>query len=176
MHYMAVSASVLRAHIDYTAWASLRILRAAAALTPQELTHDFHTADRNVLGTLAHLFAADRIWLGRLSGAPRAGFITDADRDIGVLQNTWPELLERWQNWAADLSDERALAPIAFIDLKGVPLQQPLWQSIFHVVNHGTHHRGQVSGFLRSLGQPPPRTDLADFYREEASSVEHSRV
>jgi uncharacterized damage-inducible protein DinB len=176
MHYMAVSALVLRAHIDYTAWASLRILRAASALTPQELTHDFHTADRSVLGTLAHLFASDRLWLARLSGAPRAGFITDADRDIGVLQTAWPELLEGWQTWASDLTDERAIAPVAFIDLKGASLNQPLWQLIFHVVNHGTHHRGQVSGFLRSLGHPPPPTDLADFYREEASSVQHSRV
>jgi len=43
--------------------------------------------------------------------------------------------------------------------------QQPLWQVVLHAVNHGTHHRGQVSGFLRTLGHTPPVTDLSHFYR-----------
>ena len=37
--------------------------------------------------------------------------------------------------------------------------------ALYHVVNHGTHHRGQVSGFLRTLGRTPPVIDLAYFYR-----------
>jgi uncharacterized damage-inducible protein DinB len=32
-------------------------------------------------------------------------------------------------------------------------------------VNHGTHHRGQVVGFLRALGHTPPVVDLIHFYR-----------
>jgi uncharacterized damage-inducible protein DinB len=34
------------------------------------------------------------------------------------------------------------------------------------VVNHGTHHRGQVSGFLRSMGHTPPALDLIAYYRQ----------
>jgi len=163
---MSVSSGALRTHIDYTAWASLRLLNAAAALTPEELTHDFQTADGSVLGTLAHLFAADRIWLARLSGAPPASFVTDADRDLAAIQNGWQALLERWKTWAAELTDERALAPIAYHDLKGRPWNHPLWQLVLHVVNHDTHHRGQVSGFLRSLGHTPPSVDLIYYYRQ----------
>jgi uncharacterized damage-inducible protein DinB len=50
--------------------------------------------------------------------------------------------------------------------MKGRPWKQPLWQLVLHVVNHGTHHRGQVSGFLRSLGHTPPILDPIYFYRE----------
>jgi len=32
-------------------------------------------------------------------------------------------------------------------------------------VNHATHHRGQVSGFLRAMGHAPPPLDLIAFYR-----------
>ena len=164
---MSVSAGVLRTHIDFTAWATLRFLNAASELTPEELTHDFHTADRSILGTLAHLFAADRIWLARLKGEPTSHLAGDPGLDLPALQKDWPTLLELWKSWAAGLTDEQAVAQISYADMKGRPWKQPLWQLILHVVNHGTHHRGQVSGFLRSLGHAPPPTDLVYFYRHQ---------
>jgi uncharacterized damage-inducible protein DinB len=162
---MSVSADFLRSQIDYTAWASLLLLDAAAALTPEELTRDFQTADRSIVGTLAHIFAGDRIWLARVSGAPAPGFIDDEDRSPATLQTGWPPVLEGWKRWATTLTDAEAQAQFAYTDTKGRPWRQPLWQVVQHVVNHGTHHRGQVSGFLRSLGHAPPATDLHHYYR-----------
>lgn len=163
---MAVSADALRSHIDYTAWASLRLVDAAATLSPDDLNHDFRTADRGVLDTLVHTFAADRLWLSRLAGTPHPGFVTDADRSLAVLQTEWPAVLDRWKQWALGLTDEAALAPLAYVDMRGRHWSQPVWQLVLHVVNHGTHHRGQVAGFLRALGHKPPVLDLVYFYRE----------
>src|SRR5262249_47350111 len=87
--FMSVSADVLRTHLDYTAWASQLLVDAAAQLSPEELDRDFKTADRNVLNTLVHIYAADRLWLARLSGGPHPGFITDSDRSLSVLQKDW---------------------------------------------------------------------------------------
>jgi uncharacterized damage-inducible protein DinB len=159
-------ADIVRSHLDYTAWASQRLLDAAAQLTPEELTRDFGTADRSVLGTLAHIFAADRVWLARFTAAPPSVFISDADRDLGALQRNWPTLFDRWKLWVAGLDEEQLQAPFAYSDLKGNQWIQPLWQLTFHVVNHGTHHRGQVSGFLRGLGHTPPPVDLHFYYRQ----------
>lgn len=167
---MPLSADSLRLHIAYTAWASRKLLAAAAEIAPEHLTHDFHTADRSILGTLAHTFAADRIWLARLTGGPIPTFLTDADRPLAALQSAWPPLLDRWTEWAAALSDESALAEITYRDLKGNQWTQELWKLVLHVVNHGTHHRGQVSGFLRSLGYTPPPLDLLYFHREQAAA------
>jgi uncharacterized damage-inducible protein DinB len=50
-------------------------------------------------------------------------------------------------------------------DLRGNTWTQPFWQLVLHVVNHATHHRGQVSGFLRAMGRVPPPLDLVAFYR-----------
>jgi uncharacterized damage-inducible protein DinB len=161
---MSVSAEILRTYVDYSAWASLHLLSAAAELPPAELTRDFQTADRSVLGTLAHIFAADRLWLARLTGAPNPVFISDAHRDLAALQNNWPALLGRWKTFAAELTDEGALAQVSYRDLAGRPWTRPMWQLVLHVVNHGTHHRGQVSGFLRSLGRTPPPVDLIYYY------------
>jgi uncharacterized damage-inducible protein DinB len=163
---MAISADVLRTHIDYTAWASRRLLEAAAELSPEELNRDFGTADRSVLGTLVHNFAADRVWLWRLGGGTNPGFVSDADRSLAVLQSDWPDLYERWKQWACGITDAQALEPLAYKDMRGRDWRQPLWQLVLHVVNHGTHHRGQVAGFLRSMGHTPPVLDLVYYYRE----------
>ena len=72
---------------------------------------------------------------------------------------------DRWMNWAISLDQASLCEPFAYHDLKGRPWQTPPWQIILHRVNHGTHHRGQVSGFLRSLGKTPPPLDLIAYYR-----------
>ncbi len=162
---MPVSADALRQHLDYTAWASGLLLDAARQLSPEELNRDFQTADKSVLGTLVHVFAADRVWLRRVHGdAPRA-FIEPEDRDFPRLQNAWPEIHRGWKEWAAGLSDAQAMAHISYRDMAGNPYQQPAWQIVLHVVNHGTHHRGAVSGFLRAMGHTPPKLDLIFYYR-----------
>jgi uncharacterized damage-inducible protein DinB len=162
---MPVSADTLRMHLDYTAWASQRLLDAAAQLSPQELTHDFKTADKTVLDTLVHIYAADRIWLARVQGEPRTSFVDPADRDFVLLQAEWPALLQRWKLWLRDFTDDDVQRPITYHDMKGRPYAQPAWQIIMHLVNHGSHHRGQVSGFLRSMDHTPPPLDLIAYYR-----------
>jgi uncharacterized damage-inducible protein DinB len=167
---MTVSADVLRNHLDYTAWASKRLVDTAAGLSKEELTRDFQTADHSILGTLVHVYAADRIWLARVTNAPAAPFITEADHNLPVLVNDWPALGGRWRKYGMTLTDESAAADISYKDTKGNPYIQPLWQIILHVVNHGTHHRGQVSGFLRAMGYPPPPLDLSAYFRSQAAA------
>ncbi|HTW67641.1 MAG TPA: DinB family protein [Bryobacteraceae bacterium] len=162
---MPVSADTLRLQLDYSAWASQRLLDAAAQLSPEELKRDFQTADKTVLDTLAHVYAADRIWLTRVKGETRATFLDPEDRDLTVLQSEWPALHERWKLWMADRNDAGVEQSIAFKDTRGNPYTQPVWQIILHLVNHGTHHRGQVSGFLRSMGKTPPPLDMIAYYR-----------
>lgn len=162
---MPVSADTLRLHLSYSAWASQQLLDAAAAIPHEDLNRDFKTSDGTVANTLAHIFAADRVWLARVQSIPQAVFITPEDRDFKTLQKAWPAMCERWKTWAAPMTDERALANISYRDMSGNPWVQPLWQIILHVVNHGTHHRGAVSGFLRAMGHKPPALDLIAYYR-----------
>ncbi len=159
----------LRNHLAYSAWASGRLLDAATQLSPEELTRDFGTADRGVLGTLVHIWAADRTWLGRIEGNPPVRFLdAAADLRLDALQAGWPAVHERWAHWAAGLTEEAAQAVLEYKDLKGNEWNTPLWQIVLHVVNHATHHRGQVSGFLRSMGKTPPVLDLIAWYRRQS--------
>jgi uncharacterized damage-inducible protein DinB len=160
-----VTANTLRSQLEYTAWADRRLLDAAARLSPEELARDFKTADHSVTGTLAHIFASSRAWLARVHGEPFPGPVPEADRNLRYLEREWPQLHGRWRAWANGLTDESSAAVISYHDFKGSAWENPVWEILLHLVNHGTHHRGQVSGFLRSMGHTPPPLDLIAYYR-----------
>ncbi len=72
---MSAPTDTLQTHLRYSAWASKRLVDAAAQLTAEELNRDFGTSEKSILGTLVHVFAADRIWLARVEGRVPSRFI-----------------------------------------------------------------------------------------------------
>ncbi|MBI3210847.1 MAG: DinB family protein [Candidatus Solibacter usitatus] len=162
---MSVSKETILTQLRYTAWASERLVHAAAQLSPDELQRDFGTSEKSVLGTLVHVFAADRIWMGRVNGNLPAVFVDpEKDMHLETLRNEWPPIHQSWQKWADGMTDFSAT--MKYKDLKGNPQESLYWQVVFHVINHGTHHRGQASGMLRALGIVPPPIDMSYYYRE----------
>src|SRR5690349_2743020 len=132
---MPVAAETLRTHLDYTTWATNRLLESARGLSAAELARDFATADRSVLGTLTHVFAADRAWLARIEGKPQE---RPEGYDLPRLEAEWSELYGRWKGWAGGLTDDSIQERISYRDWKGNPWVSPVWQIVLHVVNHGT--------------------------------------
>ncbi len=163
---LAGPADLLRQHIAYDIWATEQLLAASETLAPGGLTRDFGTADKSVGGTLTHLYRSERTWLARLEGiAPNFSNKTPGDEELSFLMRHWPDLHANWQRWAASLEDDDVSKIVDYKDLKGNSRAEPLWPIIMHVVNHSTHHRGQISGFIRALGQTPPSLDLITFVR-----------
>lgn len=151
-------------HFRYSAWASARLVEAASKLSEEDLLRDHKTADKSVIGTLAHIFAADRIWHGRITGKMPAKFIDpENDFQLAVLSIAWPALYEKW---IALLETADLNQLIHYKDLKGNPYTTPLWQIVLHAVNHATHHRGMIVAMIRSMGHTPPPVDLIFFYRQ----------
>lgn len=155
-----MTSDILKQHIAYSRWATDHLLRAVEQIPADHLTHDFQTSERTITGTLAHTFGADRIWLRRVTGEPAVAFLSDDDRQLATLKREWPGIHEGWLT----VLDEPARV-VHYQDMKGNFHSSALWEIVLHVVNHGTHHRGQVSGFLRTLGHTPPQLDLIRFYR-----------
>jgi uncharacterized damage-inducible protein DinB len=84
---------------------------------------------------------------------------------LTLLQTEWPALHGRWKLWLRDFTDNDVSRVISYQDTKGRPYSQPVWQILLHLINHGTHHRGQVSGFLRAMDHTPPPLDMIAYYR-----------
>src|SRR3954452_2270111 len=132
-----IDKATLDGDLAYTTWATDHLLNAAAAIPQDQLLHDFHTADRNIVGTLAHVFAADRVWLDRVNGRRRTAFIEDRDRNLDVLRAEWPGLYQSWRKWLASLEEHQIHEKIAYQDMQGNPYESLPWEIILHLVNHG---------------------------------------
>lgn len=163
---------LIRPHIDYTHWASQRLVSAADQLSEQQRTRDFGTADKSVEGTISHLFRSESIWLMRMEeGIAHDPSKFSAPTSWPMIQTEWLQVQQRWKDWAGGLDEAALHQSLVYRDLKKVQREEPLWQIVLHVVNHSTHHRGQVSGFLRALGETPPPLDLIAFVREQQSAA-----
>jgi uncharacterized damage-inducible protein DinB len=156
---------LLLTHLNYSEWASRRLLDAATSLPEEELKRDHGTSDKSVLGTLVHVFAADRHWLARVRLQDPGRFVEESDYSLEVLREQWPGIHVGWREWLSAQPEESLAEAIEYADLKGRPYATPRWQIVLHVVNHGTHHRGQAAGFLRRMGYRPQPLDLITFYR-----------
>ena len=84
------------------------------------------------------------------------------------LQKVWTEMLAELVTWAERLADKDWLREVSYRTMAGTPYVTPLWQIVLHVVNHGSHHRGQITNMLRQLGIKPANLDLIGFYRSMA--------
>ena len=157
---------------DYNAWADRRSLDAASALTKEQFTKPMGSSFSSVRDTLAHICGAEWVWLERFQGRSPASLPDVAQYpDAASLREYWTELEGRLLNFVGNLTQEDLNRVLEYKTLKYGVYRNPLWQSMQHLVNHGTYHRGQVTTMLRQLGAQPIPTDLMHFYRERATAV-----
>jgi uncharacterized damage-inducible protein DinB len=159
------SKATLLTHLDYSLWATSKLLDAASRLSPAELTRDLQVSHSSILTTLQHIYYADRNWLARLEGRQ----IDFADPAPGPtleqLKEHWPPVLAGLKGYVeADADLDRELTSRR---LNGDTFTIARWKILLHVVNHATLHRGQVMAMLRQLGHVPPATDLFYFYLQQ---------
>jgi len=154
---------------DYNSWANHRTLGAAEKLTPEQFTQPMGSSFTSVRETLAHIYGAEWIWLERFQGrSPSALPDVTQFSDVASLREPWLEHEERLLIFVRALTQSDLDRVMEYKTLRFGVYQNPLWQSMQHVVNHGTYHRGQVTTMLRQLGAQPILTDLMHFYRERA--------
>src|SRR6267142_1409882 len=162
-----MSPEEMRHLYEYNAWANRRSLTAAVALTPEQFTKPMGSSFSSVRDTLAHIFGAEWIWLERFQGRSPSS-LPDVTQypDIATLGERWGEFEPRILNFVRALTQSDLERVLEYKTLKFGVYKNPLWQSMQHVVNHGTYHRGQITTMLRQHGAQPILTDLMHFYRE----------
>lgn len=83
----------LRPLIDYNYWARDRVLDAVATITPEQFIRPMGNSVSSVRDTVAHICAAQRIWITRLKGEKPQG-LQKPDRlpDVDAARKDWAEL------------------------------------------------------------------------------------
>jgi uncharacterized damage-inducible protein DinB len=117
---------------------------------------------------MAHLLAAQQIWLARCKGLPAIGGALWPDWKAETFEQT---ILKNHQNWIEFLNQLNAddfNRVIHYQNSKGEDFQNQLSDVLAHLINHGTHHRAQIGQHLKLAGlKQLPLTDYIFYVRNE---------
>jgi uncharacterized damage-inducible protein DinB len=159
----------MRQLFAFNAWATNRIFDAVANLSPEQLGRDLQSSHKSILNTLVHLVGAERAWCSRWTGATVEPFLTIADApSLGLLREIWSNVGFDTAKFLGGLTDKKLTELFEMKTSKGEVLKQVYWQSMLHVIDHCSYHRGQVVTMMRQLGIVPPSTGMIGFFREAA--------
>jgi uncharacterized damage-inducible protein DinB len=167
-----MSPEEIRILYEYNAWANHRALDSAAALSSEQFTKPLGSSFSSVRDTLAHIWGAEWIWLERFQGRSPSSLPDTAQfADVSALRLRWQQEEERLNKFVSSLSQKDLDRPHEYRTLNFGQYKNPLWQSMQHLVNHGTYHRGQVATLARQLNAKPLSTDMIHFHRERSSAA-----
>ncbi|MGH9320120.1 MAG: DinB family protein [Vicinamibacteria bacterium] len=149
----------------YNSWANERVLDAASRLTEAEFIRELKSSYGSIRDTLTHIVWSEWIWLQRWKGeSPTLVFSPSDFPNAESLRERLHKVAADRSTFLRDLSAERVLKPMEYRNIQGEVWRYPLWQQLYHLVNHSTYHRGQVATMMRQLGATPAATDFLVYY------------
>ncbi len=170
----ALEYSPLRAQLlmlaRYNLWATGRLLDQVATLDDKDYRRPLGLPFGSIHGTLNHLLVGEHlVWWRRiaLDESPQIDLAAEVETDRQQLALRLREGAAHWIELIDRLSNDRLLGPFQYRNLKGDLISVPMAQVLAHVVNHGTHHRGQITAAWTRLGHPAMQLDLIFMLQQE---------
>jgi uncharacterized damage-inducible protein DinB len=157
---------------DYNSWANHRVLESCAPVSTEKLLKQAGGSFGSLRGTLAHIMAVEWLYLERWNGRAPASLPKQEDySDVAAIRAHWKEVDANLNNYVRGLTAGDLARVVEFRNTKGILYRHPLWETMQHLVNHSTYHRGQVTTLLRTLGESANATDMIAFYRERSGQT-----
>ncbi len=154
-----IDPELLVAELEYARWATGKMLGAIDRLPPGALTQPVNSSFPTLLATLQHVFGWDKYYFTHLKGDHVERAAVPEPSTYERLRSEWPVLHREIVLWArANLARRKDVV----LDGWGV---WPSWMVVMQLVNHETHHFGQVVTLLRQLGCGLQPLDSTDFIR-----------
>lgn len=153
----------------FNAWANERLYECVARLPEEAYRADRKAFFGSVHRTLNHLLVVDRLWSGRIEGVNRG--IRALDQilydDFASLRAARRKEDEHLIAFVDGLGEERLGATVRFRAITdGGIYDARAGHILLNLLNHQTHHRGQVHALLTQAGITPPPLDMFDYFAE----------
>ena len=162
----------VRILFDYNAWANHRALDAAAQLTDEQFVKPLGSSFSSLRDTMVHICGGEWIWNERFHGkSPSAVPDLAKIQTVVSLREHWAPQEKNLLDFVYGLSQADMDRVFEYKTLNFGVYSNPLWQSLQHLANHGTYHRGQVATMIRQHGAKPILTDLMHYYRERVTAA-----
>lgn len=160
----------LRTLFDYNYWAHAKVWECVETLTEEQFTSDLGHSWGSVRGLLVHLMSAEWVWVSRLAhGISPTAHLTVQDfptRDR--IKSNWKSVEASVRGCLDRLDNDKLDQLLDYKNLSGHPQQTPVWQILYHLLNHGTDHRAQIMAMLNRLGAASVEQDMILYFREKS--------
>ena len=148
-------------------WANTQILDTIQQLSEEQIQQEMVSSFPSIFKTVLHLLDAENIWWQRLK------LEEHIERPSKNFNGNFVDLQKRliqqsllFEQWVTGLHEHQLLHVFAYQRDKTTQLKLPVYQTLLHVFNHGTYHRGQLVTLLRQAGVTSiPSTDFISFLR-----------
>lgn len=152
---------------DYNIWANNIAIGWLQQIDDQQWEKSVSSSFGSIRQTALHIASAEKIWIDYWKKEPDPVFLS------AVFTGTKSELIDIWRKSSAGLKDfiegcpeEYYLQEVIFKWPRAGEGRMEFAQTVAHVMNHSTYHRGQLVNILRQVGFTQlASTDLATYYR-----------
>jgi uncharacterized damage-inducible protein DinB len=151
-----VGADGCRYLVGYHYWASHRVLDVCDGLTAEQFAREVGGGFPSIQKTLNHLIECEGFFLYILGQEEPPDLTASDPQDPAAARRLWAARERLITAFAAGLDDAAAARP--FKDPRGFETSPAL--VLVQMVNHGTHHRGQITTMMRQVGAVPLGMDL----------------
>jgi len=167
-----MSRSILDDAFGHHVWATIRLIDACLALTPEQLKTTVPGTFGSIIDTMRHIVGGDVSYLVALTGGSRPA-IDESEEQQMDLRGLRAAMEANGPFWSALLEED--LDPdtvvIRYRD-DGTESHAPMGIRLAQALHHGTDHRSQICTALTTLGIEPPAIDVWDFADKDGRLAE----
>ena len=167
-----IPADTIRKLFTYYYWARDEQLTACEALSEEQWTRDLGNSFASVRDTFHHILIAEWAWNqrwrdGSLDNVPDPNGVPT----VAALRERWQPIEAETQQFLAALDDADLNNVVTFTNMQGKQNTCALWETFYHLLNHQSYHRGQITTMQRQLGADAPSVDYATRYLQSIQST-----
>ena len=139
---------------DFNNWADNKVMEWLQQINDDQWMQVIVSSFSSLRQTAIHIVSAEKYWVDHWEQTPEPTFLS------AQFNGTKEELIKIWNKSSADLKtvvngfpEENYSQTISFkYPGNGRIGQMSFWQTVVHVINHSTYHRGQLVTLLRQTG------------------------
>jgi uncharacterized damage-inducible protein DinB len=161
-----VNAEFFRTLVDYHYWARDKLLVAVEQVAEADYLAARPMDYTSMHGTLAHALGAEIVWHSRWGGVSLS-LIPGAEdfKGLSELTSRWREQEAQIRSFLADKDDAAIMSTVVeYRSTEGREFRRYIWETLIHLINHGTNHRSEVAAAATQLGHSPGDLDMIAYF------------
>jgi uncharacterized damage-inducible protein DinB len=154
---------------SYNVWANKMITDSVLSLNEEQQFQELDSSFPTLYATIMHMWVAESAWWQRVKLNEK---IIIPGEDVNpAMHSAVNGLIQQsslWEEWTSQASEMMLNHVYAFQNSKREQFKQPVYETLLHVFNHSTYHRGQLVTMMRTLGiKTLPQTDFSFYCRKK---------